>query len=124
MNSYKMPGSLYSKTTRGVKQVIQIHLTAIYTALRSSGKAQFVAVQGVLLLRFRARFAAERVMREQPVAFQPDDDRVAGRQFHIGGVPLVTCDYDGKTIRLRIIYQRESAQPLYIQVGLDAVLRP
>src|SRR5215510_11068030 len=50
------------------------------------------------LLRFRARFAAERVMRQEPVALQPDDYQVAGRQFHVRGVPLVARDNDGKAV--------------------------
>src|SRR5262245_42134302 len=95
MNSYQMTGSLYSRTTSGVKQKMSLPL-----------------------LSFRSRFTAERVMRQEPVALQPDDDQVAGRQFHVGGVPLVARDYDGKAVNLRVVNQREGARLLRIRLGL------
>src|SRR5262245_12618862 len=76
------------------------------------------------LLRFRARFAAERVMRQEPVALQPDDHQVAWRQFHVGRVPLVARDHDGKAVNLRVINQREGARLLRIRLGLGARTTP
>src|SRR5215475_8709527 len=137
MNSYQMTGSLYSRTTNGVKQKMGSGngKTRGQGDKGTGGQETSVSLSpcplvspspcppclpfpSLPLLRFRARFAVERVMRQEPVALQPDDDQVAGRQFHVGCVPLVACDYDGKAVNLRVINQREGARLLRIRLGL------
>src|SRR5215510_10142541 len=63
-------------------------------------------------------------MRQQPVPLQPDDYQVAGFQFHVGGVPLVTRDYDGKSVGLRIVDDREVARPQHGRLGFGALPLP